>query len=275
MSAALPLLDRDRPALARSEPEIDLAGFALGRRGALPLAELEPLLARRTRARLDQIERMRAERQPLGEALRDELYALVPTVPPEHRRPLIDVQRAIHNDRALAPEAEQAACERLSEDGRARLRRWMDGRRREAEELAAAATVAKEELAEGRRALARLAIRDDVARGLQLSGDHIDESIERYVRRGDPSRPPNKNTRHAEATLVSYLCRMALKTSPFGAFTELFVQAPEVGGAVAGLAPGHQRRMVRLSRALLDWAEAQPDRGAGAAVDGGWPCWWT
>lgn len=234
--------------------DVVFSELALGRRGALALAELEPLASTRASAWLTELSRMQAAQRRLGQGLRDELYALVPGATPQDRQHLIDLQRAIHNERAL-PSAGLDVAERLASPGwRQRVAQWVEAREREAEQAAMAAAAAREELLTGRVALARLAAREDVARALQLSGEHIVQSVDRYVSQGDPHRPPSKAVRHAEATLASYLYRMALKTSPFGWFTELFVHGI-ADEPVAERDAGERRSLVRLSRVLLDWAE--------------------
>ena len=240
-------------------PTLWTSGFALCRKGALTFAALSQLSQSHTGALLEQAAQLRATRGAEREQLLGLLYQLASAVTPEQRNLLIELQRDVYNDRTPTPTALTFAAQALGGSA-AELSAWLSSRADEEELLRSAETVAGEELDEAHRALIRLASREEVRQGLLLANRRVYGEVRRLVHHA-AAKASDKRTRHTEATLVSFLYRMALKTSPFGAFTELSLK---LRGALDErdtlvVNETRARRMVRLSRAFLQWmAEELP-----------------
>lgn len=247
-------------------PEYTFGDFALCRRGALALSELDALIAQRTISHLAVAESANDDASIAARRLLPELYAASRLASPDHRLRLIELQRDIHNSRPPASESLQLAATLLDESAKATLQTLRDAWQREQAALSAARSAAREELSDARRCLAELSRREEVRHALQLSGSRLDADVQRHVRHADPARRPSKRERHAEATLLSYLYRMALKTSPFGAFTELVLHSSQA------MPVGQRRSSVRLSRAVVRWAEHELTTASGD-LQNALPCW--
>ncbi|ROO63251.1 lantibiotic biosynthesis dehydratase-like protein [Micromonospora sp. Llam0] len=234
----------------------DFSPYVLFRRGAFGLPALRGLVPERFWALLDEAEETARRRAPLRQKLADALYAAVPLSATEYRRELLAIRRAVHNDR-MPP---SPSCpDLLSDPLRGLLDEWR-AERGIAEGLAARTEeVLAAELSAGRQALAEVARGEDFQRGVQLSGEDVYREVMAYAGNPLEARRKASRTRRAESTVTSFAYRVALKPSPFGAFTEIGAGpwAPVPTTAV-------RRTQVRLSVGLVMWMLHQLHRIDGA-----------
>lgn len=222
--------DRHAPARFRD--------FVVWRRGTLPAADLAPLVAERTWRLLATIDRERRARRAAAAHLSDRMAELVPGLDGPDRAALLTLRRHVHNDRL--PDTVPTAATQV--DG---LADWLASRRREDITTAEAATTLAEETAAARRWLAGMCDQTDLKDGLLLARGRTYWAARGYA----TAQRLTKKQRTVESTLLGYVCRMALKPSPFGSFTEIGATPwrPPAGG------PGVRIRSARLNRGLLTW----------------------
>lgn len=232
--------------------------YLMFRRGTLPFSELTPLIPAETWTLLDESEAAGPGRRALGEMLADHLYEIIPTLEPGDqplRRLVLQARRDLHNDRPVT-EAAASALKRVSNDsGRARFDQWRQLCAAEGELQAAARERLDAELRGARGRLAQVAMNENFLKGIQLSGSKLSNNIREYV--AHVSRPEDetwsKRLRQTESTIIRYAYRMALRTSPFGTFTEIGAQPWRSNGEHVEMGDGARRHLVRLSRSLLVW----------------------
>lgn len=243
--------------------------YLMFRRGALQFSELTTLVPARTWALLDKSEEDAPERRALGEILADHLYQIIPALDPGDqrlRRLVLQARRDLHNDRPVSEAAAAALVRVTGEEDRALFERWQQLRAAEDSLQAAARETLDAELREARAGLARVATNEYFLQGIQLSGTKLTRSIREYVAHvtGPGDGEWSKRLRQTESTIIRYAYRMALRTSPFGTFTEIGAQPWRSPGADARDGDGERRYLVRLSRSLLVWMAAELRRVEGS-----------
>ncbi|WP_041528158.1 hypothetical protein [Paracoccus aminophilus] len=197
----------------------ELADFALLRVSSLPFAAIEALRLRETEALLDRISRAEATMNALRENLAEALHRLVPALELDQdlRRTVINLRRHIHNGRTHRPKERhlQALRGLMTDPEELRLlEHW----------LAAQADLAKAEaqldttIAREIQTVLRPNLRAPLAvphfaRAVALANLRVlkDANHERKL----PKTPwPDK----LERSLLGYLARASVKTSPFSSF---------------------------------------------------------
>ncbi|MEU6736535.1 lantibiotic dehydratase [Streptomyces physcomitrii] len=145
------------------------------------------------------------------------------------RRELLALRRRIHNNRLPADPAR--AVHLLSvvhPAATAPVRAWIEGRRKLDRLHAEGAPLLGTELAAARAVLRELLTDPRLRRGLLLASPVLEGQLDGYLRAGE--RAPNGRTRKMERSVLQYLYRTALKTSPFstltGVATGLFAEEP-------------------------------------------------
>ncbi|HEY7418993.1 MAG TPA: lantibiotic dehydratase [Ktedonobacteraceae bacterium] len=238
----------------------DFTPVAMWRRANVPFRELSSLIPSQTCARLDEMKAMQEARSPLKEELLAYLYPLVPQVTHAERQALIALQRDIHNDREPASRHIEIAQNHLKQEQLDVLVNWLTSRRHESQLLQETRETLDHELLAARRELARLALDEEFARGIQLSGAALFQSIESFARTILASSGiPKQLKKKTEESLVSFLYRAALKPSPFASFTQVGVHRLSSHDSAPLAEQSGQVRLVRLSRILLLWMEKQLD----------------
>ncbi|GAB1640138.1 lantibiotic dehydratase [Krasilnikovia sp. MM14-A1259] len=235
----------------------EFSPYLLFRRGTIGLAALDGLVPRRFWELLEECDAAAARRAPLAGKLADAVHALVPAASADERRELLAARRAVHNDRQVRPPSRP---DLLPEPVRDLLAEW--ARERAAADAldARVQRALAADLADGRRALAAVATGEDFQRGVQLSGEDVYREVTAYAADPfDPARKPSR-TRRAESTITSFAYRVALKPSPFGAFTEIGAGPWHTGPGTRG----QRHAQVRLSVGLLMWMVHQLHRIDGA-----------
>jgi len=243
--------------------------YLLFRRGMLPFSSLASLAPADAWALLDQSERESAQRRALADSLADRLYQLIPTLDPsdkQSRRLILQARRDLHNDRPPADAAVEALERVMGDADRALFEEWKQSRLSDEGLQAAAGERLAAELQDARRHLADLATNEYFLKGIQLSGAQLLEDIRHYsahIRR-PMGRPWTKKLRQTENTIIRYAYRMALRTSPFGAFTEIGAQPWAPVEASEKETANGRRPLVRLSRSLLVWMASELRRIEGS-----------
>jgi len=244
--------------------DLSFMPYVLWRRGLLPYHALAPLIPEGTWGALDEREAERVARRDLARRIGDRLHALVPGVAPASRSRMLRLRRDLHNDRLPPPDVLEAVDALLDEHDRAAVRAWHESRVGEERLGTAAATLLANELALARRQLARIASDPHFLAGIQLSGPHLYRSVREYPgaidRDGQASQPTR--LRQTESTIVRYAVRMALRTSPFGAFTE--IGANDWHSSADTWIRHERTRLVRLDRTALAWMVSELGRIDGA-----------
>ncbi len=153
----------------------------------------------------------------LAAAASDDLYRLIPTAPEHLRGPLLALRRSIHNDRDHAGPLDGAL------DLPASVTRWSDHRRLR---LACDADIAGAH--EGALARERSLLRERLGEGnflttLAQSASGVYDAACRYRRPAGTTGPGadalDSRDRKAERSLVQFLTRAMVRTSPYGRFT--------------------------------------------------------
>lgn len=246
--------------------------LALWRRGTVEVAQLDGLVPERTWTIVDAVERSRNQRALVAKKLADELHEQVPRASPEFRRLLLKMRRDLHNDRALRPGSLAAVRPMIPAGMHADLTRWAAWREDEQRQLAEAQESLVSALADGRSRLAEVARNEDFRCGIQLSGPDLARNVEEFSTAVREAGRTPKKLRKTESSIVSYAFRVALKPSPFGAFTEIGAHPwrPDTGRRAArpahpsGAGRQDRVRLTRLSLGLLGWMAHEIHRLGGA-----------
>lgn len=228
--------------------------YLLWRRGSLPFDALRPLLPVKTWELLDRLEAESAAHEGLQTALTQWLHSAIPATSGQDRKELLTLKRDIHNGRLPRERAISMARHYAGVDEAILFERWLAQRSRALNLMCKAEAMLQAECAAARGHLVELARHGDLLRGVQLSGRSLRENVRLFAETAASRRLPEKRQRRLQDTIVSFLYRMSLKTSPFGSFTQ--VGAQPFTGAKAGVAGATMRRSC-LSRLMLDWIEAQ------------------
>ncbi len=191
--------------------------------------------------------RLEARLGELRAALADRLHAVVPTVDGPLRRLALAVRRDCHNGRPLARHLAAPQWSALC-DAAGDLAAEVAEREAHAARRAAAFRAEVEaERERGRRVLAGVAGDPGFLRGLALASDDLPRAARALAAgRADAG---------AEAALLRYLCRAAVKVSPFSTFTAVALGVAGPGAGRSGLrlrgARRTERSLVRLRRFRL------------------------
>jgi hypothetical protein len=133
------------------------------------------------------------------------------------RRRLLALRRDVHNGRSPGdPHAAELAAELPPED-RVPVREWLELRRRYDDGLAAADDTAARELAASRDHLRTLADDPVLRAGIQSASPSLAAMLPAYADGG--TRLSTKRRRAVERSVLSYVHRAAVKTSPFSTLT--------------------------------------------------------
>ncbi|MBD2760640.1 lantibiotic dehydratase [Yimella sp. cx-573] len=195
----------------------------------------------RTRNLLDEIALGELRVETGQEAVEDILFELVPTVTDiDLRRGVLAAKRAVHRGRPLSPELLTTLTDLLPPSALEVVTRWSAA----AEHTAALTTALSE------------AVDDDtsdavVRLSLALSNESFHRSLALaapdWLRHGKPHRKPRE--RRNLRTLLSYVSRSAVKTSPFSALTTV-----GIAGGRSGESPGDDVAVSYASTALAHLA---------------------
>ncbi|AEV84649.1 lantibiotic dehydratase [Actinoplanes sp. SE50] len=227
-----------------------LSPYVVFRRARLPVAELAALGLDRYWARVDGWRRRAAAGARVAAEVADRLAALVPGADQTVRAEIVRLRRDVYNGRSDPARRRLTLTEPHLGAAAGQVRAWLelaDEVRREERDLR---TLFDAELAAARAGIRALFEHDAMAKGIQLSGDQLYESLQRYVRDDGPALKPSR-LRTAESSLVNFAYRAALKPSPFGRFTEVGAFPPDLPPEAGG-APGTQSSTT-LNRVLLNW----------------------
>ncbi|MFJ5881748.1 lantibiotic dehydratase [Kitasatospora cineracea] len=188
------------------------------RAGGLPVEAVHGL---RSAEAYDWAEQVADEEQRLAELggrLSELLSVLVKAAPAaEQRRRLLALRRQVFNNRAPERPAELLdLVGQLDATTGELLAAWLPARDRLTGLYEAGRPLLERELVRTRGELRRLAGLDELRLGLLLASPSLEGRLDGL---GAPSAAPDKRTRKAERSLLSYLYRTACKTSPFSTFT--------------------------------------------------------
>ncbi len=240
--------------------------------GGLPVEAVHGL---RSAEAYDWAEQVADEEQRLAELggrLSELLSVLVKAAPAaEQRRRLLALRRQVFNNRA--PERPAELLDLVEQVGQAEqlgaaagelFAAWLPARDRLARLHEAGRPLLERELVRTRAELRRLADLDELRLGLLLASPSLEGRLDGL---GAPSAAPDKRTRKAERSLLSYLYRTACKTSPFSTFTPVAAgtfapgQLPFDGEVLLGEARGsHPRLNVVVLARLAELVAADPAR---------------
>ena len=131
-------------------------------------------------------------------------------------------------------------------------RLWCQQSIERAELLAHGEATLQAELHENRKKLHQLFRNEDFQHGLLLSSEILYNELQNYLQ--TPLEKNNNRVRRTEEGLLSYLVRMATKTSPFSTFCSTTLGAwngQEQSSTLAGMHNCQQSRITRLSNPLF------------------------
>jgi hypothetical protein len=219
-------------------PDWKLAGPVLVRLAAFPAGRLDAFAMP---ASLDWLRRLDAQAR-LVEAARTDvcervLYQAAGQASGRERSLLVAIKRKLYNGQPLLPDERATLAALLGLRPRRLVRRYalhlerLDRWKREA------AQAFGDELALKRQRLQELVVRQDFLRGLQLHNASLAQHARKLARVAPAGW--RKAERNTETTLMRYLARATVKTSPFGRWGlvgALGDEAPDdAGRPVAGL----------------------------------------
>jgi Lantibiotic dehydratase, N terminus len=218
--------------------------------GPVWMLRINPMMRRRladpTLAELvEQAAALARGTEALAEAAGDDLYRLIPAAPEHLRGPLLALRRSIHNDRDGPGLLDGPA----SIEWPASVIRWSDHKRRR---LACDADIRGAH--EGALARERSLLRERLGEGnflttLAQSASGVYDAAVRYCRPGVSGAGGDaldSRDRKAERSLVQFLTRAMVRTSPYGRFTAVGLARPDPAG-------------VAMDAAGADTASAQLD----------------
>src|SRR6266540_1382305 len=179
----------------------------------LPADTVEPLRSPAALAWAEDVLSEGTRLRAVAGDLADALYHAIGGLDEVHtRQALIRLRREVFNNRLPAdPDATLALAERLAPPLGENLGAWLRRRKELAERLAAGEGLLDHELAAARTALRGLAAEERLRAGLLLAAPALDAQLDDFVR----GRLPAKRARKVERSLLAYVYRAALKTSPF------------------------------------------------------------
>ncbi len=237
--------------------EAAIGDVIVSRECNLAMDQLNELICKQAGNIDRELEQSVAARRALGARL----YALFmsPGFQGEGMFPVKRVCHALADDRKPKTADFKVVEQLLEGQDRERLDEWcgMFAVERELRERQNA--VFQSSITEARRTIARLCSNADFRRALQLSGQRLLKQSNDYVQAVEGNAQINKALRQIEETLVSFLFRMALKPSPFGAFTDVVVHLRTLDKVGIGAAERSSSR-VRFcctSRMVLEWLTFQ------------------
>jgi len=202
-----------------AEQGIVLAPYFLMRVTGLPITTLDELCFPRTMALIEEILDIEVWLEERRDRLLDMLREhseLLPDTLLQHK--CLDLRRAIAGlNGKRARKLLSILAGHLADVLVAETDAWCDRAIRRADLLASGEPTLQEELTSARRALRELLRDNDFQRGLLLSSPTLYTELQHYL--SAPPHKVNNRLRRAEAGLLSYLVRMAAKTSPYSTFT--------------------------------------------------------
>lgn len=233
----------------------------IARVAGLP-ADLEGIVLPARHAAFDAFESLGRRRQELAlaRARAVELLSLeVPRVGAEHRRQVLAWKRDCFNGRQLGEAApRQPAWAALGSQTRGELELLASLGQELAGEEGELARHYAEQRGEVRRQAVAIAGQREIQRGLCLASLGLMEGLQRLEglsRLDGRAARPGRKERKAEASLLRYLSRAALKLSPYSTLTAIALAraTDEPPAALAFLgAPAQRHSLVRVKRYLLD-----------------------
>lgn len=233
---------------------IEISPFALLRQAALPYSLLSSLAPPKLSRLIYEILQARDEAARLRPLLEDALHAVIPAIEDRALRgAAIRLRRDIHNDRpasiALPLALQIRAC--LGEAEQATLDLWLHAQA-SAKKAEGEAEASFSEQVQGhlRPRLRGALVREDFGRALALASPDLQLALAR-----EQDRPPiSVHATKVEKSLLSYLCRATVKTSPFSTFMHVIPIAVTLSesAAVPGLEGLTRHRKVRLNRGIFN-----------------------
>lgn len=249
---------------------VRLAPFALVRVAAVPCRLPQALAPPETTSLVRQALDARQEMERVRPALEDLLYRAVPAIGDRKaRRAAIGLCRDVHNARSSTNGSDEVGriLEWLSNEQGRLLRDWSRAQAQAAESLTAAeAALIEETESHVRPGLWALATEKFVGPALALSSPELLAVLERT--KSTPRR--GLSATKAEKSLLRYLIRAALKTSPFSTFMHVarLEVAPDSPSSVPEWQDAVSANVVTLNRGTLAriYKEASGRFGDGAGV---------
>jgi|GEM_PF-5829520 hypothetical protein len=241
-------------ASAAAEDTISLTPCFLIRVAGLPFTALDELQFPQTVAIMEEILTIEAWLNQQQERLLEELRQYSEQFTENtlvHK--CLDLRRAIASQNGKkAHKLLQAIAAQLPETLAATVETWCNYAIRRAELLAAGEPTLQTELTRCRAALRRLLSDDDFQCGLLLSSPTLYTELQHY--RSTPPDRINNRLRRAEEGLLSYLVRMAAKTSPYSTFTSTalgFWQDPDDQPARLNIRDWQKKSVIRFHAGII------------------------
>lgn len=239
---------------ARVRSQTLLAPYLLLRVTGLPFATVEQLPFPRTCALIDELIRLEQEIGEREEQLQEALRAHLRTVPArEIQHKGLDLRRALktqNTPRVLT--LLQAIRAQVPEALSQQIEHWCQLSARRADVLASGEPTLQAETCQNRQTLHQLFRAEAFQHGLLLSSETLYTELQHYLQL--PVEKNNNRVRRTEEGLLSYLLRMATKTSPYSTFCGTMLGTwDEQGPPAAQIVPRdwQQSRIARPVSPLL------------------------
>ncbi len=209
-------------AAAPAVAAVDMAPHMLLRYATQPASRMEAMRLRETEGHLAAYRDARRRAEALGEAVSNDLFALVPRLAEDEtrlRRAVLQLRRDAHQAQGVAAKAADRAevMARLSEvdiDAAVRLGDWLAAQQQRADSLAAARASFDVEMQTVLRPALRAPLSDaSFRRALEMASPGLAAQARRERKLPNKSEPDNY-----ERSLMGYVMRATAKTSPLSSF---------------------------------------------------------
>lgn len=241
----------ERQCVEQAEQDWFLTPCFLLRTGGLPFEALTRLTFEKTKAIVDQILDLDRQFDGESEALCETIFNAVKQVNDQslkHR--LIELKRNVFNRRHISEESVERLKQLLSEECYSKVDEWRRRQELLAHLLEEGERCFQLELDEKRTLLKAQFADEDFQKAVVLSSDALVGPLEQYLQ--TPVREMKRPHLKAESSLISYLSRMAAKTSPFSTFTPTTLGFWTKTGAALEFSQEslHQKSFVRFNQSL-------------------------
>jgi Lantibiotic dehydratase, N terminus len=235
-----------------------LAPYFLMRVTGLPFSTVNQLHFPQTDRLIEellQIERWQQEHSPeLHNTLREQIKQIIDK---DMQHKGLDLRRAVNSNNGLrAQKLLGSLASVLPQALVAETEMWCQQSIRQTTLLQSGEVTLQQELSTNRRTLHQLFRNDDFQHGLLLSSETLYKELQHYL--SMPLEKNNNRVRRTEEGLLSYLIRMATKTSPYSTFCTTAMGTwqekhtpPASAAETLHVHDWHSRRIVRLSEPLF------------------------
>lgn len=235
----------------RTGPLALFSPYVLSRKGLLDVRFLHATRAASTWETIGAIAAERQRRAGIASELIDQLHDAIPSIDDDESRfALLLLKRKVFADKSVSLDTAALTRAALYGPAATKLAAWLDSRDVETRLLGEAQRHFERDSERLQAALCEVLSYDPFLISVELSGRRLATDLLKY--RDAASRLNRKTRMQLEEKILRYVCRMALRTTPFGRFVGIGAQ-PFAGRQDENAAVHHPDIVVRINRGLVDW----------------------